>query len=757
VKKEFQGNLVKLSGHRWLKAALCGGSALAGLMVSSGAMAQSAGGVEEIVVTVQRRAERLVDVPMSVASLTSESLEKANITNIHEIGRITPGVQINFGGSYTQPAIRGVTTLTTGVGTENNIATYVDGFYVSDNASINSDLANLAGLQVLKGPQGALYGRNATGGAILVTTLAPTKVWSGKIEGSYARFDEKKVSGYLSGPITDNLRFMVAGAFRHTDGWIKFSDPTNSARTAGPAAPIKHSSIRTKLEGDISDNIKVTLAYNYALSSDKTSTLFTTYAHIPSFLPGGNQRAQNFGTVSYNHGASGGASTNEYTGKIEFKTPIGVLTSYTGYTFRKFSVKVDFDGTYTDLTFNDSPWREKAFQQAFDYSIDAIEHVDLVVGGQYFRDRFNTVGGQKTYGANLVLSTSADLALKTDAFAVYADGTVHLSDAWSLGVGGRYSSEKRFVSQQVSSGAGVVTFPYSAKNAKFNRFTPRATLRYLIGPQTNVYAAYSKGFRSGSFNSSVVASPALQIPIKPEDINAYEIGFKTASSAVRFETAAWYYDYTNLNVSLTIPNPLCVPGTVCSPSTVTGNAPKAKIYGVDAQILFTPIERLNITIGGAWIHARYGTFPNAVGTGLNSATDTNISGQVQDWTGKQMARAPNFSANFNVDYTVPVAGGDLLLSANANYSDSYAISNVSLFGPSSTAALAGQQRFRQGSTFIVNARADWTDPTGRYTVGVFGKNLTNKVYRLTYNGGAFGDYSSKAAPVSYGVKAGYKF
>ena len=113
---------------------------------------------------------------------------------MHEISRITPGVQIGFAGVSTQPAIRGVTSLTNGSGNENNVAIYVDGFYVSDNLTINQDLSNLQGIQVLKGPQGTLYGRNATGGAILVQTLDPTEDLSGKFEGSYGKFSERKLA-----------------------------------------------------------------------------------------------------------------------------------------------------------------------------------------------------------------------------------------------------------------------------------------------------------------------------------------------------------------------------------------------------------------------------------------------------------------------------------------------------------------------------------------------------------------------------------
>jgi iron complex outermembrane recepter protein len=748
------------------KTLFAGGCALSALMLSTAVRAQEtpaepaaeAPALEDIVVTAQRRTERLENVPMAVSALTSNALEKANVVNMQEIGRLAAGVQINFGGVSTQPAIRGVTSLTNGTGNENNVAVYVDGFYVSDNTSINQDLANLQSIQVLKGPQGTLYGRNATGGAILINTLDPTDELTGKFEGSYGRFKDKKINGYVSAPLSEKVGFIVAGSYRNSDGWIGLSDPANNLRTKGHANPIKQRALRSKLKAELSDDLRVTLAYNYGLSSDPSGILFTPFEHILPSVPGGNQRAARFGTASYNQKTLAASKTNEVTLKIEFDTPIGTLTSYTGYAKRAHRVAFDFDGTYSDLTFSDVDTRQKTKQQAIDYVIDAIDNVDLVVGGLYFNDEYWQPQGQLNFGPNRALTQRVYKPLKTEAYAVYADATVHLSDRLTVGIGGRYSHDDREVSQTNISAAGVTTFPFTERKASFKRFAPRATARYEVADRTNVYASYSKGFRSGSFNVSPSASPALLVPTKPEDINAYEIGFKTVQSTFRFEAAAFYYDYKNLNVSLLVQNPICAGQPNCGTATVVGNAPKATVKGLDAQIAWTPVERLNITIGGAYLHARYGSFPNAIGTGLNGTTNANISGQAQDWSGNQMARAPDLSGNLNIDYTVPVGDdGELRLSGNLQYTDSYVVSNPSLFGPAAGAALATQQRFRQGSYTLANGEITWFSPDKSYWVGLYGKNLTNKSYRLTYNGGANGDYSTKAPPISYGVKVGYKF
>jgi iron complex outermembrane receptor protein len=295
--------------------------------------------------------------------------------------------------------------------------------------------------------------------------------------------------------------------------------------------------------------------------------------------------------------------------------------------------------------------------------------------------------------------------------------------------------------------------PPGENDVKFHAFTPRASLRYKLGERTNVYASYSKGFRSGGFQPNGATLPALFIPFRPEKITAYEVGFKTANGWLRFDTAAFYYDYKDLQVGVTVPNPV-VPGGLIN---LVSNAPKAEVYGMDAEITAQPIARLNVHAGIAILHARYRNFANATGNGFNIATGLNVTGQVQDWSDIQMARSPKVSGSLGVDYEIlDVVGGGLTLAANASYTAGHVLSNPSIYGPLA-GALARKQRYRQSGYTLVNLQATWLDADERYKVGVFANNVTNKHYRMTYNGGAFGDYSSWASPRTYGVRLGYNF
>src|SRR5439155_1816623 len=198
---------------------------------------------QEIIVTAQRRRERLEDVPMTVAVANTETLEAANANSLRDINRLTSGVMLNQGGAFPAATIRGVTSLANGTSFENNVAIYIDGIYQTAAQSINIDLPNVSDVQVLKGPQGTLYGRNAPGGAILINTVTPGKEWQGKAEATYAKFNDWRIGGYFAGPITDWAGISIAAYTRRTDGYFKLASRTVPGATNGNGAPLEQDAI----------------------------------------------------------------------------------------------------------------------------------------------------------------------------------------------------------------------------------------------------------------------------------------------------------------------------------------------------------------------------------------------------------------------------------------------------------------------------------------------------------------------------------
>ena len=345
-----------------------------------------------------------------------------------------------------------------------------------------------------------------------------------------------------------------------------------------------------------------------------------------------------------------------------------------------------------------------------------------------------------------------------EAWAIFADATVKLTDQLSVNLGGRYSKETQDVSGfkinfSTATGAAisvpysrngesvlgfVPTYGASKKRSSYSKFTPRASIRYEISPGSNVYATYSKGFCGGEWNS-----------VLPSD---------------------------NPPVALVI----------------LQNAPKAKIKGLEASFDFQPVDNLNLRGGATYLHARYGkgfyftgAGANPLSAGFNTNSDPlkvlqNITVN-QNLSGLQMSRAPDWNAFLGFDYTIPQGDGGFRISANAKYTSSYVVTNPSVWGgdrtyntrvptnpnavPDSTELLAGmphvgrasQQRARQSGYVLVNASVTWTDPSDSYFVRVWGNNLTNEKFRTHYNPLASGTYAPISEPMTYGATIGCKF
>jgi iron complex outermembrane receptor protein len=763
-----------------LSALLCG--------CASAAFAQAApqGGnqptsLTEVVVTAQRRAERLEQVPISVTALTPQALAGSGINNIHDLGHAVAGVQIDFAGGYTQPAIRGVTTLTVGIGYENNVAIYVDGFYEPDTTSINQDFANVSNVQVLKGPQGTLYGRNATGGAILIDTADPAKVFTGSLKAGYGNYKDANLQAYVSGPLTDMIGISLAGYTRYTDSYIKAINALG--QDTGPATPVRQDNFRAKVLITPTSDLRITLGYNYSFTDDPRGLTFHTFEYSSmGFIPGDTPYGPPYNTMptgpytaTTNVRPSGAEETNEATIKVEDRTPWGDLKSLTSYALRKGQTTFDYDGTlqniyigefakgtYANLpnvNFNGSYADERTFQETLLYDITAIPRTDLLLGAEYYNDWLNQPNELGLLGG--YIGTLSNSLLKAQAEAIYFDAKYKITDALTLTIGGRGSFEQKSAkySQYYFIPAASPILPFS-NNANFSAFTPRATIMYALAPRTNVYASYTQGFRSGAFNVSPEA-PGNVVPAKPERIGSYEVGFKTASSWYTFDTAAFFYNYRDLQVGLTEPSPACLAkgGTPqsCPVVNIISNAPEAQAYGIDVDGSISPVENLVLKAGVEWLHARYTKFSNADGTGLYSALGIDVTGQTQNWTGDQMARAPTVTANAAINYKVPLTYGKLDLTLAGSYSTQYALSDPSVYGPLAPAALQHKERFVQPDYGLLNASVGWTSPNEHYTITAHVNNLTNTKYRITFNGGAFGDYETPGEPVNYGVELGYKF
>jgi iron complex outermembrane receptor protein len=358
----------------------------------------------DIIVTATRTTQRLENVPATILAVTGKQLQTAGVVRFADLALVAPGVQISRSGTYTQPAIRGITTSFAGGGQETNVAVYIDGIYQSDQTGLNQDLSNIQGIEILKGPQGTLYGRNATGGAILITTRSPTDKFQVDANVSYApRFNDKVGNLFVGGPIANGIKFSVAASWHKGDGYIKdingFSknvtldsnvytfkerDPITGLQT-GPAraslqyskyehrngnlvAPLLNWSVRPKLVLEPTDNLKITLGYVHTYVSENRSQAYIMSGNWPA-----TNEASGFdstGAVCAPDGAGGACDEHaslgttgkfktslnfrplaitkqdEFNGTVAWKLgDIGTLTSHTAYRHQTDINSYELDGT----------------------------------------------------------------------------------------------------------------------------------------------------------------------------------------------------------------------------------------------------------------------------------------------------------------------------------------------------------------------------------------------------------------------------
>ena len=372
-------------------AALMCGAAMAAPMWAAPALAQGAEestGGNDIIVTAQRRNEKLEEVPMTVQVVSAAALANTGINTIRDLANVTSGFQLNQGGSYPQPAIRGISSLAAGA-YENNVAVFVDGLYEATPQVLNMDLPNVQDVQILKGPQGTLYGRNATGGAILINTIDPGSEWKGSVEATYARFNDYRGRFSVSGPLSDKIGISLSGTLRHTDGYYKIASRTTPGQFAGRGLPLKQESVRAKLKFALTDTFKATLAYNYTRASDPRGVVFTPIENVAAaYTPGTGRdtRPTGLGEIA---GDVFDLDYKQHEGslKLELDTGIGKLRSITGYSQAKLLTRFDFGGSYVPDSFSPSIIKDRTIQESVDFTFNTPKAFDLIVGGNFYNIR----------------------------------------------------------------------------------------------------------------------------------------------------------------------------------------------------------------------------------------------------------------------------------------------------------------------------------------------------------------------------------
>lgn len=756
-----------------MKTALLMLSTAAMALTAAPAMAQDADGPDtaaaedtagtdetygEILVTAQRRSESVQDVPIAISAFNSEMVEGSGSTNITSLNGLAPNVVLQTQGlvaNVPMISIRGMNTSDPDPNADPKVSTIIDGVYIPFVSSTMLDLFDVERIEILKGPQGVLFGKNNLAGTLNVISARPTDDFGGEARvslGSYGlkQFRGKINSGRFAG---DALAAKVAVNFRDYNGYSRNVITGNRLNGAN----VK--SVRGALEYDAGGAFDSTLVVDWLKQK--------TTGPAPHVLDNGDPNWDLLPDVVKTDVRKAAvlfdpfANTESWGGSWNSNLDVGwgTVSAVLGYRDLKYITRGDFDGLITpapqlDVT-RDFAGDSKSAELR--YVSPAGEPVDFVVGLYYQADKwrqFNTVLATPT------TTTLAQLHQDTESYALFALVNAHPADGLTLSMGGRYSHDRKKydIASQVRVNGNQTSSFASSLEASWAEFTPRLTVNYEVTPDIMVYANYSQGYKAGGYNSRGTI-PENVGPYDPERVTAYEIGAKSDlfDRLLRLNVAGFLNKYTDLQSSVT------KMGSVRA-ENITTNIAAAEIYGFEIESVLRPAQGFSIGANLAYLHARYTDFcADTNGVFTNGAPEAGQCGPAvpilingvpngtfavpTDSSGLDLANAPKWSGSLSVDYAIPTGFGEVKLHSDARYSSRF-----------NTWGRSNNPGYYRDEVVLLNASIAVAGEDEKWKVTLYGTNLTDQeVISGATNAGATPISQFYQAPREFGVDLSFKF
>jgi len=715
--------------------------------------------VADIVVTAQFRAQNLQDVPIAIEAVNADTLSSSGVRTTDDLQIATTGINIQRQTGASLIFIRGIGTAGGQAAQEGAIATFIDGVYQPSPSSVTGSLANIERVEVLKGPQGTLYGRNATGGAVNIITLTPSFEPTGLIEFGYGNLQTVQARAYVSSGITKAIAADVSLYYNNQMKGFGRNLYTGTEISKG-----EDFAVRSKILFELGEDTKFTLGGDYNSSKGSFgvpqrvapgAVLIDTVglSDLPGVtpFPGGFYDAYTE-LDPYIHIEGYG-----FSGTLEHHFGDVSLTSITAWRSLDIFTQTDSDGTSQQVTSAYLTEKNKQFTQELRLQGDSGPF-NWLVGGFFLHskagyapfDAFGSAiraafGGAPTSPDRLLIENNLQ---KTTSYAAFGQITWSVGEATDITAGLRYTHDKRSINPDayvgystdrdllipvpVALGAvapGGDTSGFFAQQDSFSKLTWRLAIDQKITPDLLAYASYNRGFKSGIFNTTSFGNPA----VKPEVLDAYEVGFKSTllDRRLRLNGAAFYYDYSNIQLSQLVGS-----------SQVLLNAAVAEIYGGEASFEAAITDAFSLRGGVAYTHGRYKSFPNAPffeqapGPGFGSIVTSGDAG------GNRTVYTPPWQINLAADYSVPVGDGELAANISYLYVDKF--------------YFTADNRSPQPSYDLVNTQLKYTSDAG-LVVTLWGRNIFDKQYFASRFNAPAGETVVAAAGRTYGVSLGYKF
>lgn len=697
-------------------ACLAGGPAVL-LATAAVAATQADGGIDEIVVTAQKREQRLQETPIAITALTGEGLEAASVGNVQEFGRLAPNVKLDVNRAGTQSGgpiyIRGVGQSDGLPGADPGVGVYVDGVYLGRSTGSMFDLVDIERVEVLRGPQGTLYGKNTIGGAINIISAEPTNEHHARVSvgaGNYGRLDGRVM---FNAPLVDDKALMrVSAVHSSRDGY------TENAPTGKNVDDKDTLGARVALALLPSDVTKILLSGDFTRSRNGMVA-------GRRVLPGTTIAQGSSDPFTGAYDLIGKADSDVYglSATVTHDANSFTVKSITAYRGIDEAAQTDLDASEAAIVAQ--PLRDESqWQASQEFQLTGVALQDRLTwftGVYYFQEQ----AGYRELSVINGGAATLDLTFGTDnrSYAVYGEGTYALTDRFNVTLGARYTRDSKELDIRFNA------FGPASNKESWDSVTPRLVLDYKLTDDVFVYASAAKGFKSGQLNSRARSIPELQ-PLDPEQVWSYEVGAKTSwfDRRVTANLATFYTDYSDIQLQ-------SFAAADNDVGFISTNAGKAHLYGLEIETIIKPLPSIDVIASLGLIRDNYDEYVDAAGI---------------DRSDRRFENTPRKTYAIGGQYSRSLQGlGALQFRVDYSYQDD-------VFYDVTNHASLLQQGYE-----LLSARIMFNSPNETWRVSAYGKNLAEEEYIVNglnlaaLLGGA--SFATFGAPRTYGLEVSYQF
>lgn len=735
-------------------------TAISGVLLSSvaTAQAQEAYKLEEVVVTAQKRSERLIEVPISISTVSAESIQQTGIKELKEMGDLTPNLQISQNSDFgTNITIRGVGANSRNIGFDSRVGVYVDGVYMGQSPAANQGLVDVERVEVLRGPQGTLFGKNTVAGAISLVSKKPGDEFEGSVSVNLGNYDNRELQTSVNLPLNENNSLKVYANQTVRDGYIKNLAIDKNIQERDVASGRMH------LRSVLSDSLEMNISADY-LTQDRLGfngePLTDTLGFFKPAEGGEKHVTSDDHALNENKEVKGGSVTFDYDLDNGY-----ALKSISAYRFTEIFYDASPDYSPEDFLYVQYTDTYKQTTQEFQLISPDDAKFKYVAGLYYYqqdgetdRDAYGGTGtvNHPLFGPVPITVFGIDPSQKvvdidgvvdTESYAVFANGTYDLSERTTLGFGFRYSEETKDVDWSidgVNSGAFRIGTTTISDSRTDKSFAPTVSLNYALFEDSYIYGRYSTGFKSGGYNLDFINIDQVDagIEFQEETVESYEIGYKGEfpDQHLRLNMALFYSKFEDYQVNQYIDL-----GGGRTALAIT-NAATVITEGFEVDVTWQPTANLQLTAALGVLDATFDSFPGGGAAG-------------SDATGNELPYAPKLTGSTGVQYYYPLPSleASLLLRADYSYTDSY---YITINNDDGHTLLDGStvDFGKLDSYGTVSARIGLVSDDEDWEVALWGRNLTDSDH-LDYS---FRDFfgtilAGYAMPRTYGVEARYNF